>query len=539
MSVGNIISLCGGLGMFLFGMKYMGDGLTLAAGARMKDLLEKLTRNPVLGFLVGVLVTMVIQSSSATTVMSMGFINAGIMDLAQATGVILGANIGTTVTSVLIALDASTIAPFCIFIGAFLMLYGKKKTHRHVGQVILGFGLLFMGLRTMSSSMSPLKNVPWFQNFVMNAKNPILGLVVGTIFCAVIQSSSAAVGVLQAMAMQGMMPLYFAGFLIAGINIGSSTPVIISSLSARNSTKRAAMVYLLHNIVGALIFVPLTLLTPYTELLQQYIPDPVFQISFYHIVFKVVPGLVLLPLTKQLVNMTYRIIPKQSHEDELRLEFIDENLETTSYATIAQIQSEVERMAKLVSENLMLASDAMLKSDITQTAKIKENERTIDFLNSGISNYLVKVNVMEMNEHEAQYVARVYQALNDLERIGDYAEILLELTEKNIDQSFVYSEKAKEELAEIMFNDIVLYEASVADFMAQHTTREELEQLSKLQKKISQQAAQAQINHLKRMRAEECAAAPGVGFVEVLNCLDRIGGHSINVVEASLADKTF
>ena len=539
MSVGNIISLCGGLGMFLFGMKYMGDGLTLAAGARMKDLLEKLTRNPVLGFLVGVLVTMVIQSSSATTVMSMGFINAGIMDLAQATGVILGANIGTTVTSVLIALDASTIAPFCIFIGAFLMLYGKKKTHRHVGQVILGFGLLFMGLRTMSSSMSPLKNVPWFQNFVMNAKNPILGLVVGTIFCAVIQSSSAAVGVLQAMAMQGMMPLYFAGFLIAGINIGSSTPVIISALSARNSTKRAAMVYLLHNIVGALIFVPLTLLTPYTELLQQYIPDPVFQISFYHIVFKVVPGLVLLPLTKQLVNMTYRIIPKQSHEDELRLEFIDENLETTSYATIAQIQSEVERMAKLVSENLMLASDAMLKSDITQTAKIKENERTIDFLNSGISNYLVKVNVMEMNEHEAQYVARVYQALNDLERIGDYAEILLELTEKNIDQSFVYSEKAKEELAEIMFNDIVLYEASVADFMAQHTTREELEQLSKLQKKISQQAAQAQINHLKRMRAEECAAAPGVGFVEVLNCLDRIGGHSINVVEASLADKTF
>lgn len=539
MSVSNIISLCGGLGMFLFGMKYMGDGLSLAAGARMKDLLEKLTRKPVLGFLMGVLVTMVIQSSSATTVMSMGFINAGIMDLAQATGVILGANIGTTVTSVLIALDASAIAPFCIFVGAFLMLYGKKKTQRHVGQVILGFGLLFMGLRTMSSSMSPLKNVPWFQNFVMNAKNPFVGLIVGIIFCAVIQSSSAAVGVLQAMAMQGMMPLYFAGFLIAGINIGSSTPVIISSMGARNNTKRAAMVYLLHNIVGALIFVPLTLLTPYTQLLQQYIPDPVFQISFYHIVFKVVPGLVLLPLTKQLVNMTYRIIPKQSHEDELRLEFIDENLVTTSNATIAQIHSEVERMTKLVRENLVLSTAAMLNNDLSQAKTIEENERKIDFLNNGISAYLVKINVMEMNEQEAQYVARVYQALNDLERIGDYAEILLSLTEKNVDQSFVYSDKAKAELAEIVENDLMLFDASVADFMAQHTKDEELRQLAKMQRKISDQAAQSQVNHLRRMRAEECAAAPGVGFVEVLNCLDRIGGHSINVAEASLASKNF
>jgi len=539
MSVSNIISLCGGLGMFLFGMKYMGDGLSLAAGARMKDLLEKLTRKPILGFLMGVLVTMVIQSSSATTVMSMGFINAGIMDLAQATGVILGANIGTTVTSVLIALDASAIAPFCIFVGAFLMLYGKKKIHRHVGQVILGFGLLFMGLRTMSSSMSPLKNVPWFQNFVMNAKNPFVGLIVGIIFCAVIQSSSAAVGVLQAMAMQGMMPLYFAGFLVAGINIGSSTPVIISALSARNSTKRAAMVYLLHNVVGALIFVPLTILTPYTQLLQQYIQDPVFQISFYHIVFKVVPGLVLLPLTKQLVNMTYRIIPKQSHEDALRLEFIDENLVTSSSATIAQIKSEVERMAKTVRENLELATRAMLNSDMNQAKKIEENEKLIDFLNNAISAYLIKVNVMEMSENEAKYVARVYQALNDLERIGDYAEILLGLTEKNVDQSFVYSEKARNELAEIVENDLILFDASMADFMAQDTTDEELRQLFKLQRKIAQQTAQSQINHLKRMRAEECAAAPGVSFVEVLNCLDRIGGHSINVAEASLASKSF
>ena len=205
MTISNIIVLLGGLGAFLFGMKYMGEGLELAAGSRMKDLLEKLTRNPVFGFLLGMLVTVVIQSSSATTVMVMGFINAGIMDLAQATGVIFGANIGTTITSVLIALDASGIAPFCIFIGAFLMMYSKKKRSRHIGQVILGFGLLFQGLHTMSGAMSPLKDVPWFQNFIMNAKSPVVGLLVGTLMCAVIQSSSAAVGVLQALAMQGMM----------------------------------------------------------------------------------------------------------------------------------------------------------------------------------------------------------------------------------------------------------------------------------------------------------------------------------------------
>lgn len=539
MSVANIISLLGGLGLFLFGMKYMGDGLELAAGARMKDLLEKLTRKPIMGFLVGMLVTVVIQSSSATTVMSMGFINAGIMDLAQATGVIFGANIGTTITSVLIALDASGIAPFCIFIGAFLMMYSKKKIYRHVGQVILGFGLLFQGLRTMSSSMSPLKDVPWFQNFMMNAKSPVVGLLVGILICAVIQSSSAAVGVLQALAMQGMMPLYFASFLIAGINIGSSTPVIISSLNARNSAKRAAITYLLYNVVGALIMVPVTMLTPYTQWIEQLVPDPVFQVSVCHILFKIVPAIILLPLTNQVVKLTYRMIPKQKHEDALRLEFIDENLVTSSSATIIQVRSELERMAGLVRANFVMASEGMLNNDLSQNKKIQENERLIDFLNSSIGDYLVKLNVMEMSENDAKYVTRVYQALNDLERIGDYAEIMMQLTEKNVDQSFVYSDKAKAELTEICEKDLMLFDASMADFLQQNTSNEELDHLSKLQKQISQQAAQSQINHLKRMRAEECAAAPGVGFVEVLNCLDRVGGHAINVAEASLANKNF
>ena len=324
MSFTNIISLLGGLGAFLFGMQYMGDGLQIACGSRMKDLLEKLTRNRILGFLLGVFVTVVIQSSSATTVMVMGFINAGIMDLAQATGVIFGANIGTTITSVLIALDVSGIAPACIFIGAFLMLYSKKKQNKHIGQIILGFGLLFQGLHTMSAAMGPLKDVAWFQNFIMNAKNPILGILVGAALCAVIQSSSAAVGILQALAMQGLMPLYFASFLICGINIGSAMPTILASMNARNNAKRASMIYLINNLVGAVIMTVVTLALPYTQWVESLVPDPMFQVSVVHIIFKVVSAAVLLPLTNQVVKLTYLLVPKQKHEDACRLEYIED-----------------------------------------------------------------------------------------------------------------------------------------------------------------------------------------------------------------------
>lgn len=537
MSISNVIALLGGLGAFLFGMKYMGEGLEQAAGSRMKDLLEKLTRNPVRGFLLGTLVTVVIQSSSATTVMVMGFINAGVMDLAQATGVIFGANIGTTITSILIALDASGISPFCIFIGAFLMMYSKKKTYRHVGQVILGFGLLFQGLHTMSGAMSPLKDVPWFQNFIMNARNPFLGLFVGILMCALIQSSSAAIGVLQALAMQGMMPLYFASFLVCGINIGSSVPTILSSLNARNNAKRAACIYLIYNIVGAVVLVPVTLLFPYTQWLGSAIPEPVFQISVCHILFKVVSAAILLPLTNQVVRLTYRIIPKQKHEDALRLEYIDVNLIGNSLVTMLQIRSEVERMAGLVRANLVMAAEGMLGNDLSQSQKIRENEQVIDYLAGAISDYLVSINVMELSETESKYITRAYQVLNDLERIGDYAEILVGLTEKCVDQSLVYSDQAREELSEIYQNDMRLYDAAVEDFLHQNIEPAKIGQLLKLYRSISKLTKQSQANHMDRMRGSECSATQGLVFVEVLNSLARVGGHSINVAQSSVAEQ--
>ena len=533
MSFTNIISLLGGLGAFLFGMKYMGDGLEMAAGSKMKDLLEKLTRNRILGFLLGVFVTVVIQSSSATTVMVMGFINAGIMDLAQATGVIFGANIGTTITSVLIALDVSGIAPFCIFIGAFLMLYSKKKQTKHIGQVILGFGLLFQGLHTMSGAMKPLKDVIWFQEFIMNAKSPLLGLLVGAALCAVIQSSSAAVGILQALAMQGLMPLYFASFLVCGINIGSAMPTILASMNARNNAKRASMIYLINNLVGAVIMTVVTLALPYTQFIEGLIPDPMFQVSLVHIIFKVVSAAVLLPLTNQVVKLTYLMVPKQKHEYACRLEFIDVNLVGSPSVTLLQIRNEVERMAGLVRTNLQLSMEALLSGKVADAKQIEDNEAVIDYLTDAISDFLVKLNVREMSDRDAQYVNRVFQTLSDLERIGDYAEQLLHLTERQEEKQVSYSAAAMQELTVINDNAIQLFDKAVAAFYRQNISLDELKRMAKTQRNIRKLTSQSQLNHMERLRSGECGVEAGILFGEILNSLSRVGGHAINIAEAA------
>ena len=535
MTVSNIVELLGGLGAFLFGMKYMGDGLELAAGSKMKDLLEKLTRNKILGFLLGMFVTVVIQSSSATTVMVMGFINAGIMDLAQATGVIFGANIGTTITSILIALDVSAIAPFCICVGAFMMLYTKKAKLKHIGQVILGFGLLFQGLHTMSAAMKPLGQVVWFQSFIMNAKNPILGILVGALICAVIQSSSAAVGIVQALALQGLMPLHFASYLICGINIGSAMPTILASMSARNNAKRAAMIYLIYNIVGCVVMTPITMLTPYTDLIERLIPDPMFQVSVVHILFKVVAAAILLPCTNLVVKLTYKLIPKQKHEDAARLEFIDVNLVGNPSVSLLQIRSEVDRMAKLVEENLSLAMEGILAGEPRHAETITENEGVIDYLTDAISDYLVKFNVQELSATDANYVRRVFQALSDLERIGDYAEHLLHISERCTEKSLTYSDTARQEVTELYDNVKQLYSTAVARFHTQDLGIDSLKHLARLERENRKKTKQAQQNHMDRLRAGECSAEAGIMFGEVLTSLNRVGGHSINIAEAAVA----
>lgn len=531
MGINSIILLLGGLGLFLFGMNYMGEGLQLAAGPKMKDLLEKLTRNRFIGFLVGMLVTVVIQSSAATTVMVMGFINAGIMDLAQATGVIFGSNIGTTITSVLIALDVSGIAPVCICIGAVMMLYSKKKRNRYIGQVILGFGLLFQGLHTMSGAMSPLKDYAPFQEFIVNAKNPLLGFVVGAIICAVIQSSSAAVGVLQALAMQGLMPLHFAAFLVCGINVGSSTPPILSAFNAKNNAKRAAIIYLIFNLIGAVVFIPLVMFTPLISIIERVVPSPVFQISLFHILFKVVTGVLLLPFIDWVVKMTYKIIPKQAHESAYRLEYIDPNMVGSPAVITLQVAREVQRMSGIVKKNLEDASKALIGDDLSQAGRIRENEQVVDYLTSEITGYLSNVSAIELPESVSKYMGCTYHVINDLEQIGDHAVKILEQAEQCHESGQEYSESAKEELQDICTMDIELLNKVMERFLVQEITVEQWISIRKKGRKIIKCVTQAQTNHMERLRLKECTFDQGLTFVESLNSFSRIVNHASNIAE--------
>ena len=533
MGINSIIALLGGLGAFLFGMKYMGEGLELAAGPKMKELLEKLTRNRIMGFLLGALVTIVIQSSSATTVMVMGFINAEIMDLAQATGVIFGANIGTTITSILIALDVSGIAPICICVGAVMLLYSKKKRNRYVGQVILGFGILFQGLHTMSQAMSPLKDSQAFQEFILNAKNPLLGFVVGVILCAVIQSSSAAVGVLQALAMQGLMPLYFAAFVICGINVGSSTPPLLSALNAKNNAKRAACIYLIFNIVGAILFIPLTILFPITQLIEQMIPDPVFQIAVYHIIFKVVTGVILLPLVNVVVKWTYRIIPKQAHESAFRFEYIDPNMVGSPAVLSLQVGREVERMCDMVRKNVSDAAEGLIQNDIMSANVIREREQVIDYLASEITDYLTKVNALQLPQSVSNYMGCVFHVINDLEQIGDHAIKILVQTEKCVEMGQAYSQAAQDELRQIYQMDMDLLDKTMKLFRGQRPTPESWLDMKLQERTIMKLAVKAQSNHMERLQEKTCTFEQGLTFIESLNSLMRIVNHVMNIAEAS------
>ena len=482
MGISNIISLLGGLGLFLFGMKYMSDGLNQVAGKKMKNLLEKLTRNRFKGFLLGVLVTAVIQSSSATTVMLMGFLNAGIMDLAQATGVIIGANIGTTITAVLIAIDVSAIAPFCIFIGTVMALFSKKQTQKFVGQIILGFGVLFFGLKYMSGpeAMGVLKTSAAFQTFITKANNPFLGLLIGFIMCSVLQSSSASIGVLQALAMTSasLMPMKFAIYLIIGINVGSAMPLFLSAIGAKTNAKRAAVIYFIFDFVGMLIFTPIALIFPqYAEWITSLSDNGSVQVAIAHIIFKVVTAFVLLPFIKWIVKLSEIIIKPKEHDTKLRFEFIDKKISDNPVSTALQIGSEVERMARLVRHNFVIACEGFLVMDDSKKRELSENEELINWLNHSISDFMITVTSKEITGDVSEYIGKLFHVITDLERIGDHAENIMKRISMAKEENLGFTDAGIAEFKEIYEVDLELLDRALGAFTNKHLTDTEEHQL--------------------------------------------------------------
>ncbi len=538
MNFTNIIALLGGLGMFLFGMRYMSDGLNQVAGNGLKNMLERLTRNRFKGFLCGVLMTAIIQSSSATTVIIMGFLNAGVMDLAQATGVIIGANIGTTVTAILIALDISAIAPICIFVGMIFALFSKKHVRKYIGQIILGFGILFQGLSIMSSddAMGALKASEGFQNFILSVNNPAFGILIGIIICAILQSSSAAVGILQTLALQGLIPTKLMVFIILGINVGAVTPLVISSIGAKTNAKRAALIYFLFDLLGMLIFIPITLFTPYADFVESITANGSACAAVIHITFNVFTALISLPFVNLFVKLSKKIIVQKEHETNLRFLYIDTKLKSNVFSSVLQVTKEVERMSSLVRDNLALTRNAVTNVDLKHERRIRDNEEIINWLNVNITEYLVTVTSHSLPGETSDYVGKLFHVVTNLERIGDHVISILDNTREIKDSGLGFTEAGLNDISQIYDKVIEIYDNSINCFFKSHLSPEEEHRLRVMRDAVNDLSTAAQDNHVERLRRHECHTASGIIFSKIIQDLEHIGGLSYNTARNSRKD---
>lgn len=534
MSVANILSMAGGLGLFLFGIRTMGDGLENAAGAKLKRMLEVLTGNRFLAVLVGFVVTAIIQSSTATTVMVVGFVNAGMMSLAQAVGVIMGANIGTTVTSLLIALNFSSVAAASALVGVILMLASKKTVVKNLGAIFTGFGLLFLGIDMMSDSMAPLRESAGFMNFIVTVSEsplrPLFGIILGIVMTAVLQSSSASVGVLQTLAMQGLVPLKFSVFVLFGQNIGTCLTALFSTVGAKKNSKRAAVIHLLFNLIGTGIFILIALLTPYVEWIEKLSPDPMAQIAISHIVFNIVSTVVMFPFAKALVKLSCLLVPgKDDSESEMHCKFIDDRLLNTPPFAVMQVSKEVARMAKLARDNFETSAHALINRSDKDLDKVMENEEIINYLNHHITSYLVKLNALDITDSDSDYIARVFHAINDIERVGDHAINLAEAAQHNIGEGLKFSDSAREELNQLCGSVVTLLERSMAAFDNQSLSDNEAKELSDLEEHIDDLTLECQDSHIFRLNRKECNTEAGMLYLNTITDFERVGDHAINI----------
>ena len=534
MSVANILSMAGGLGLFLFGIRTMGDGLENAAGAKLKRMLEVLTGNRFLAVLVGFVVTAIIQSSTATTVMVVGFVNAGMMSLAQAVGVIMGANIGTTVTSLLIALNFSSVAAAAVLVGVILMLASKKTVVKNLGAIFTGFGLLFLGIDMMSDSMAPLRDSAGFMNFIVTVSEsplrPLFGIILGIVMTAVLQSSSASVGVLQTLAMQGLVPLKFSVFVLFGQNIGTCLTALFSTVGAKKNSKRAAVIHLLFNLIGTGIFILIALLTPYVEWIEKLSPDPMAQIAISHIVFNIVSTVIMFPFANVLVKLSCLLVPgKDDSESEMHCKFIDDRLLNTPPFAVMQVSKEVARMAKLARDNFETSAHALINRSDKDLDKVMENEDVINYLNHHITSYLVKLNALDITDSDSDYIARVFHAINDIERVGDHAINLAEAAQHNIGEGLKFSDPAREELNQLCGSVVTLLERSMAAFDNQSLSDNEAKELSDLEEHIDDLTLECQDSHIFRLNRKECNTEAGMLYLNTITDFERVGDHAINI----------
>ncbi|MDD6059695.1 MAG: Na/Pi cotransporter family protein [Ruminococcus sp.] len=536
MGVTEIFALLGGLALFLYGMQMMSDGLEAAAGDKMKSILEKLTSNRFLAIAVGAVITAVIQSSSATTVMVVGFVNTGIMSLRQAVWIIMGANIGTTITGQLIALDVGAAAPLIAFIGVAMIVFLKKPKVQHTGKIAAGLGVLFIGMDMMGGSMAPLKESESFISIMTEFSNPALGILAGAVFTAVIQSSSASIGILQTLAAMGLIGFDSAVFVLFGQNIGTCITAVLASIGTNRSAKRTTIIHLSFNIIGTAIFTTLCLLLPVTDWVKSISPDlPASQIANMHTVFNVATTLILIPFGNYLAKFAEKILPDTESKNQastisvLSDEFRRSRTTLGSSAVhIDVLSQEIEKMISLAGRNTEKCYQVVIDSDSRLMQEIDETEEIIDTMNKEISQFISKILINNKSGESVADIEEYFLITGNAERIGDHAVNIAGYTEVIKRKSIVFSEEARSELIEMQN----VSKQVIEKILDRNDSPEKwLSRVAELEQKIDDMTVSYREKHLERMRQGKCTEGACVLYSELLTDFERIGDHALNIAQ--------
>ena len=537
MGIEVILSLLGGLALFMYGMQMMSNNLEAVAGNRMKQILERLTANRFLGVLVGAGITALIQSSSATTVMTVGFVNSGLMTLKQAVWIIMGANVGTTITGQLIALDIGALAPLIAFVGVMLLIFVKSKKVQHVGGIVAGIGVLFIGMGMMSDAMVPLRDNAAFIHLMTKFSNPVIGILAGAVFTAIIQSSSASVGILQALAMGGVIGLHSAVFVLFGQNIGTCITALLASVGTNRNAKRTTMIHLMFNIIGTVLFVSLCLVTPFTDWMIALTPDnPVAQIANVHTVFNLTTTLLLLPFGSLLVKLAVKLLPDR----ETRVMDADQWFEGlmaskhvlgVSTLAIAQIGGDIRQMLETAAHKVGDSFQAV-EGKQSGIEEIEAREDELDLWNVRLSQKISKVLVLDQTPRDILTLNNMFSIIGNIERIGDHAMNLAEYAQTIKEKNLGFSDTARDEIRTM---EGICGEAMDILLAASRGEHIDLARAEELEQTMDDTTVQFRQNQIARMRVGHCNVESSILYSEMLTDYERIGDHVLNIAQAFAA----
>lgn len=526
-----IITLMGGLGLFLFGMNFMSQGLQKAAGSKLRGILEAMTKNKLIAVVFGALFTALIQSSGATTVMVVSFVNSGLMTLSQAAGIIFGANIGTTITSQLVSFDLTAAAPVILFIGAVMVMFGRKPMAKKIGEAVLGFGALFMGISVMSEAMAELKEYDGVLRALSGLTNPLIAILIGVIITVIVQSSSVTVSILLLMANQGLVGLAVCFYFVLGCNIGSCTPAVLASLSGKKEAKRAALIHLMFNVFGMIIIGLLLVIgmEPFSDFIMTISGGNIGRcVANADTLYKIFQTVIFLPFTKQFIALTYKLVPGEDAEEEaFSLKYIGMKKVFTPTTVVLETIQEIERMGNMAKENLSRAMDALFTGNEEEISKVYEQEKEIDFLSREITDYLVKINQLELPVADASRIGGLFHVVNDIERIGDHAENIADAAVELQEENLEFTRKGNKELSEMHAKVMQIVEEALRMFATMDTSYQA--EILTLENEIDTMERELQRSHIRRMAKGKCTPQAGVIFTDLITGLERVGDHATNI----------